>query len=103
VYEQVPNHELRIEAIPPTDADDATIYWFAMSFNGYLVLAGDITGGLQRIREASAPSLTELRTDLFAVMRGQRFLGTPLNEKRRAYVSRLLQEIRAKVEASDLA
>jgi hypothetical protein len=109
--EKIPNSLLIIEDIPSRRASWKKILPFAQSFNGY-----EQCGSVQKCRDVAkqgvalhkanldlTQSLTDLRTCLFFEARRWKHLEKEPNKAGMEYVRALLEAIRVRVQAKELA
>ena len=95
--EEIANSDLTLEQIPPPTADWGEIAPFGVTFNGY-----SHWGSFERCAEVAnsrtGRTLTELRTCLFFQHRRHHHSGEPPDRAEMAYIRKLIEAIRAKVE-----
>lgn len=87
------NEQLRVEDVPPPDADWAAISTFALSFDGYAV-----QGSFERCAEIAnarrSESLNDLRTCLFFEQRRWRHFGETPDAEAIIYIRGIVEQIR---------
>ena len=108
---EIANVDLREADVPPPDAGWHEVGGFALSFNGY-----ESSGSFEKCAEiggraakaflatgALPDTLTELRTCLFFEQRRWRHYGFDPDEQALAYIGALVEAIREKVCAGEIA
>jgi hypothetical protein len=99
---EIDNKVLSLADIPGAEADWPAISRFALTFDGYCAW-----GSFEKCAEiANAQrhySLTDLRTCLFFEQRRYHHFGEAPDEKAMAYLREVLDKIRSRVAAGDLA
>ena len=97
----IPNSYLTVSDIPPPDADIDTIGLFALTFDGYEHWGSseECARVADSLREST---LTDLRTCLYFEQRRRQQFGQAPDEKAEAYCRRLVEEMRARVQADAL-
>jgi hypothetical protein len=99
---EVPNDALTLSDIPSPDAIWPVVAKFALTFDGYKHWRSS-----QKCHDAARArrdeTLTELRTCLFVEQRRWRWLESEPDEAAWVYIRGVVEKIRAKVTAGDLA
>ena len=99
---EIDNGELRADDVPSADADWGSLWHFALTFNGYdFWVSTDKCAEIANTRKHD--SLTELRTCLFFEQRRWRHFGETPDKKATAYIRKLVEQIRSRVVAGDVA
>lgn len=93
--QQIPNHRLRADKIPPADADWSAIQRFALTFDGYGHWGQRECADVANSRRQG--TLTELRTCLFFEQRRWRHFGDDPDPETMTYIRSLLEQIRVRV------
>lgn len=100
--QEIANKDLMMGAIPGADADWGAVQKFALSFNAY-----NFWGSFEKCAEiANAQrhdSLTNLRTCLFFEQRRWRHFGYHPNAEAMMYLREVVEKIRGRVAAGDVA
>lgn len=95
---EIPNEDLALAVIPPTDASWGEIAQFCLTFNGY-----QAWGSFERCAEIANArrhgTLTEIRTCLFFEQRRWRHFGEAPDEQTMAYLRGLIETLRSRVSA----
>jgi hypothetical protein len=96
--ETIPNDALRLDALPPPDADWPEVWRLADTFNGY-----KHWGSFKRCAEVANArrdsTLTDLRTCLFFECRRWHHYGDDPDEEDAPYIRGLVEKIREMVAA----
>jgi hypothetical protein len=99
---KIDNKELKANDVPSADADWGLLWHFALTFNGYA-----FWGSTHRCAEIANTrkhdSLTELRTCLFFEQRRWRHFGETPDKKAAAYIRKIVEQIRRRIVAEDVA
>jgi len=98
----IPNKSLRLEDIPWPVDHRYPLDSFALTFNGYKE-CGSFEECARIANDAQPTTLTELRACLFFEQRRWRHFGVGPDEDAITYMWSLVERIRAKVMANDLA
>ncbi len=95
------NHELSLADIPSPEGEWRRIGEFALTFNGYEVY-GSFDKCAAVVNARRDGSLAELRTCLFSERRWRHF-GEEPDDEAMAYIRAVVEKIRAKVAAGEIA
>jgi len=101
IVQQIPNREISLEHVPPSDSDWSTIAAFALTYDGFTA-----SGSFERCAEIANDhrhdTLSDLRTCLFFEQRRWRHYGRPPEGDDLAYIRNLVESIRGKIAAGCL-
>ena len=100
--EQIRNEDLTAEAIPGPGARWGEIGAFALTFDGYAA-CGSFEACAEIANAHRHDSLSDLRTCLFFEQRRWRHFGSTPDRKAMAGIREIVEKIRIKVAAGDLA